>query len=88
LDFIVYCHEIMAGSEVGLHFAPTLEQSKSDLEAYKAAFLGMNPEGEPLGHLAIYEIVLRIPDIGLMIDILNSPPSVFAMCLKSKRLVA
>ncbi|MGO7299590.1 hypothetical protein ACCS72_24490 [Rhizobium ruizarguesonis] len=88
MEFTVYCHEIISGSDVGLHFAATIEQSKASVGIYRDAFRTMDPTGETLGPLAIFEMVLRMPDVGTMIDILNSPDSLLRTCLVSKKLVA
>ncbi|TAZ56696.1 hypothetical protein [Rhizobium ruizarguesonis] len=87
MEFTVYCHEIMSGSDVGLYFAATLEQSKAEVEEYRAALRQIDPTGEPLGTLCIYEMVLRMPDVATMIDLLNSPESLLKTCLMSRKLV-
>lgn len=88
MEFIVYCHEIIAGSNVGMHFAGTLEQSKAEVAEYRAALRQIDPTGEPLGTLCIYEMVLRMPDVATMIDLLNSPESLLEICLMSRKLAA
>ncbi|MGO8172510.1 hypothetical protein ACC764_18605 [Rhizobium ruizarguesonis] len=88
MEFIVYCHEIIAGSDVGMHFARTLAQSKAEVGEYRAALRQIDPTGEPLGTLGIYEMVLRTPDVATMIDLLNSPESLLNTCLVSRKLVA
>jgi hypothetical protein len=71
-----------------MHFAGTLEQSKAEVAEYRAALRQMDPTGEPLGTLCIYEMVLRMPDVATMIDLLNSPESLLKICLMSRKLVA
>ena len=87
-EFIVYCHEIIPGSDVGLHFAATLEAAQSGARTYRDAFRAIDPTGDPLGILAVCEMILRMPDIATMIDLLNSPESLLRMCLKSRKRVA
>ncbi|MBP2489006.1 hypothetical protein JOH50_004733 [Rhizobium leguminosarum] len=87
-EFIVYCHEIISGSDVGLHFAATLEAAHSNARIYRDAFRTLDPTGEPLGVLAVYEMVLRMPDVATMIDLLNSPDSLLKSCLTSRKRVA
>lgn len=88
VEFIVYCHEIISGSDLGLHFAATLEAAQSDVRIYRDAFRTIDPAGEPLGVLAIHEMVLRMPDVATMIDLLNSPESILKSCLTSRKRVA
>lgn len=87
MEFTVYCHEIISGSDVGLHFAATLEQSKAEVAECRAALRQIDPTGEPLATLCIYEMVLRMPDVATMIDLLNSPESLLNTCLMSRKLV-
>jgi hypothetical protein len=87
-EFIVYCHEIISGSDVGLHFAATFDAAQADVRIYRDALRTIDPTGEPLGVLAIYEMVLRMPDVATMIDLLNSPESLLRSCLTSRRRVA
>lgn len=87
MEFTVYCHEIISGSDIGLHFAATIEQSKASVGIYRDAFQTMDPTGELLGTLSIFEMVLRMPDVATMIDILNSPESLLRTCLVSRKLV-
>jgi hypothetical protein len=70
VEFTVYCHETISGSDVGLHFVSTLESAKADVGIYRDAFRSIDPTGETLGSLAIYEMVLQMPDIAAMIDLL------------------
>nr|WP_041935454.1 hypothetical protein [Rhizobium leguminosarum] len=88
MEFTVYCHEIISASDVGLHFAATLAKSKAEVGEYRKALRTINPTGEPLGTLAIYEMVLRMPDVATMVDLLNSPESLLRTCLMSRKLVA
>ncbi|MDX0563777.1 hypothetical protein GOD83_06800 [Sinorhizobium medicae] len=88
MKFTVYCHEIISGSDVGLYFSASLEQSIAAAENYRSAYRIFDPAGPPLGTLAIYEMVLRMPGAAAMIDVLNSPESLLPICLKSRRLVA
>jgi hypothetical protein len=88
LVFTVYCHEIISGSDVGLHFSASLDQSVAAAEDYRSAYRIFDPAGPPIGPLAIYEMVLRMPDAATMIDVLNSPDSLFLICLKSRWVVA
>lgn len=53
MEFTVYCHEIMSGSDVGLHFAATLKRSKAEVGEYRAALRQIDPTGEPLGTMYI-----------------------------------
>ncbi|ANL04685.1 MULTISPECIES: hypothetical protein [Rhizobium] len=87
MEFTVYGHEIIAGSDVGMHFSATLEQSRAEVAAYREAMIRFDPIGEPLGALGIHEMVLRMPDVETMIVLLNSPYSLFATCLTSRKLV-
>jgi len=88
VEFTVYGHEIIAGSDVGMHFAGTLQRSEAAVGEYRAALRQIDPTGEPLGTLRIYELVLRMPDAATMIDLLNSPESILRTCLVSRKLVA
>ncbi|MBB2780296.1 UNVERIFIED_ORG: hypothetical protein GGE55_001678 [Rhizobium esperanzae] len=88
MEFIVYSHEIIAGSDVGMHFSGTLAQSKAEVAEYRAALRLIDPTGEPLGTLRVYEMVLRMPDVATMIDLLNSPESLLKTCLISRKFVA
>jgi len=88
VEFTVYCHEITSGSDVGLHFAATLDDAKTDLALYRDAFRTIDPTGELLGTLAIYEMVLCLPNFAMMIDLLNSPEALLRTCLKSRKLIA
>ncbi len=83
----VYGHELIPGSDVGMHFSATLALATAAAEEYVKAFRLMDPFGEPLGPLGIYEFVLTTPDITTLIDVLNSPPSVFPRCLSRKNLL-
>ncbi|TBG66117.1 hypothetical protein ELG72_24990 [Rhizobium leguminosarum] len=88
MKITVYCHEIITGSDVGMHFSATLAQSKAELGEYREALRQIDPTGEPLGTLGIYELVLQIPDVATMIDVLNSPESLLTTCQISRKLVA
>lgn len=88
MEFTVYCHEIMSGSDVGAHFSATLEEAKAGVSDFRMALQQIDPMGEPLGNLRIYEIVLRLPDVATMVDLLNSPESLLKSCQVSKKLVA
>lgn len=87
MKFTVYGHEIMSGSDVGLHFAATLEDTKVRVAEYRTALRQIDPTGELLGTLRIYEMALRMPDVATMVDLLNSPESLLKTCLISKKLV-
>lgn len=88
LEFTVYCHEIISGSDVGLHFSATLDSALADLSIYREAFSKLDSTGELLGSLAVYEMVLRMPDVATMVDLLNSPESLLRACLTSRKHVA
>ncbi|MBB3947027.1 hypothetical protein GGQ73_002991 [Rhizobium skierniewicense] len=88
MEFTVYGHEIGCGPDVGMHFCMTLENTKVAVREYREALWSLNPGGEPLGTLGVYEITARLPNITTMIDLLNSPDSIFMSCLISKKLVA
>jgi hypothetical protein len=88
VEFTVYCHEIISGSDMAMHFSATLEQSKAEVGEYREALRQIDPTGEPLGTLNIYELVLQIPDVAMMIDVLNSPESLLMTCLISRKPVA
>lgn len=88
MDFTVYCHEIISGSDVGMHFSASLDLAVSAAEDYRKAIRLLDPGGSALGTLAIYEMVLQMPDVEAMISLLNSPESLLLTCLKSRRLVA
>ncbi|TAX29815.1 hypothetical protein [Rhizobium leguminosarum] len=87
MEFIVYCHQITSGSDVGMHFSATLQESKARVAEYRAALRQIDPTSEPLGALGIYAMALRMPDVATIIDILNSPESLLATCLVRKKLV-
>lgn len=88
MEFTVYCHEIISGSNVGMHFSATLEQATMEVREYREAFRQIDPTGEPLGTLGIYELVLQMPNVATMIDILNYPESLLTTCQISRTLVA
>ncbi|NKL46507.1 hypothetical protein GFL57_37185 [Rhizobium leguminosarum bv. viciae] len=88
MEFTVYCHEIISGSDVGMHFSATLEQSKAEVREYREALRQLDPTGEPLGAFGIYEFILRMPDVAMIIEILNSPESLLESCLIRRRRVA
>ncbi|WP_064683261.1 hypothetical protein [Rhizobium bangladeshense] len=88
MEIKVYCHEIVSGSDVGMHFSASLELSVAAAGEYRRAFRVLDPGGSPLGSLAIYEMVLQLPDFATMIDLLNSPQSLLYTCLKNRRIVA
>jgi hypothetical protein len=88
VEFTVYCHEIISGSDVGMHFSATLKQSQAEAGEYREALRQMDPTGEPLGTLAIYELVLQMPDVATIIDVLNCPETLLRTCLISRKLVA
>ncbi|TAY23204.1 hypothetical protein ELH92_19060 [Rhizobium ruizarguesonis] len=88
MEFTVYCHEIISGSDVGMHFSATLEQSKAEVGEYREALRQMDPTGEPLGALGIHEFVLRMPDVAMIIEILNSPESLLQCCQIRRQRVA
>jgi hypothetical protein len=71
-----------------MHFSATLEQSKAEAGEYREALRQIDPTGEPLGTLGIYELVLQMPDVATMIDVLNSPESLLTTCQISRKLVA
>jgi hypothetical protein len=87
MAFTVYGHEIISGSDVGMHFSATLEQARAEVAAYREAMTRIDPTGEPLGPLGIHELVLRLPDVETMIVLLNSPYPLLASCLTGRRLV-
>ncbi|MBX4959790.1 hypothetical protein [Rhizobium lentis] len=88
MEFTVYGHEIISGSDVGMHYDASLESSKMQAAAYRAALRQLDPSGPPLGTLAIYELLLQMPDVPIMISLLNSPQSIFSECLIARRVVA
>lgn len=83
----VYAHEVISGSDVGLHFSTTLAMATAAAAEYREALRLMDPLGEPLGPLGIYEFKLTKPEINELIAILNSPQAVFPICLARKRIV-
>ncbi len=87
MEFTVYGHEVISGSNIGMHFFATLALSEAAASDYREAFRLMDPAGEPLGRLGIYEFVLRMPEITTMIDLLNSPESLLRTCLISRKRV-
>ncbi|MDR9808888.1 hypothetical protein [Rhizobium hidalgonense] len=87
MQFIVYGHEIMSGSDIGMHFSLSLAQSQSEAASYREAIRRLDPTAAPLGTLAIHEIILELPDVPMMIDLLNSPESLLRICLKSRKVI-
>lgn len=83
----VYAHEVISGSDIGMHFFMTLTLATAAAAEYHEAFRMMDPLSEPLGKLSIYEFILTTPEITTLIYILNSPQSVFSMCLSRERIV-
>ncbi|MGO6926107.1 hypothetical protein ACCS55_15830 [Rhizobium ruizarguesonis] len=88
VEVIIYCHEIVSGSDLGMHFSGTLKEAKAAATEYREAFRRFDPDGGSTGALGIYEMVLRMPDVGTMIDLLNSPESIFRTCLQGGKCVA
>ncbi len=87
MEFTVYGHEIISGSDIGMHFSATLDEARVAVAEYREAMTLIDPTGEPLGRLGIHELVLRLPDVEMMIDLLNAPFSLLASCLISRRVV-
>jgi hypothetical protein len=88
MEFIVYGHEIISGSNVGMHYDTSLERSKMQAAAYREALRQLNPSSAPMRTLAIYELIMQLPDVPTMIILLNSPQAIFSTCLVSRRVVA
>jgi len=86
MEFIVYGHEIISGSDVGMHYDTSLERSKMQAAAYREALRQLNPSSAPMT-LAIYELIMQLPDVPTMIILLNSPQAIFSTCLVSRRVV-
>ncbi|MDM9644880.1 hypothetical protein [Rhizobium sp. S163] len=87
MEFTVYGHEIISGSDIGMHFSATLEEARIAVAGYREAMTQIDPTGESLGRLGIHELVVRTPDVETMIVLLNSPYSLLSSCLTSRRLV-
>jgi hypothetical protein len=87
MEFTVYGHELVSGSDVGMHFSASLQQSEADADEYRNALRLIDPTGEPLGTLGIYEITLRMPDVATFIYVLNSPGSLCKTCVVRRKLV-
>ncbi|WP_416409019.1 hypothetical protein [Agrobacterium rosae] len=85
MTITVYAHEVIPGSDVGMHFSATFALATTAAAQYHEAFRLMG--GEPLGRLDIYEFILTKPEISELIAILNSPQAVFPVCLARKRFV-
>jgi hypothetical protein len=85
MTITIYAHEVIPGSDVGLHFSATFALATAAAEQYHEAFRLMG--AEPLGRLGIYEFTLTTPGISELIEILNSPEAVFSICLARKRIV-
>ncbi len=81
----IYAHEVIPGSDVGLHFSATFALATAAAAQYHEAFRLMG--AEPLGRLGIYEFKLTKPGTSQLIEILNSPEAVFTICLAKKRMV-
>lgn len=81
----IYAHEVIPGSDMGLHFSATFALAKAAAAQYHEAFRLMG--AEPLGRLRIYEFKLTKPGFSELIEILNSPEAVFPLCLSRKRVV-
>lgn len=69
-------------------FTATLQEAQAEAVEYRAELVRIDPDRDPIGTLGIYEIVLRLPYAKSMVDLLNSPESLFESCLVGKRLVA
>jgi len=87
MAFTVYGHEIISGSDIGMHFSATFDEARIAVAEYREAMILIDPTAEPTGRLSVHELVLRLPDVEMMVDLLNWPSSLFASCLISSRVV-
>ncbi|TAZ56709.1 hypothetical protein ELH71_09985 [Rhizobium ruizarguesonis] len=71
-----------------MHFSATFKEAKANARVYREALRQIDPTGEPLGTLGIYEMVLRMPDVATMIELLNSPESLLKRCVIRINLMA
>jgi hypothetical protein len=71
-----------------MHFSATFKEAKANARVYREALRHIDPTGEPLGTLGIYEMVLRMPDVATMIELLNSPESLLKRCVIRINLMA
>jgi len=79
---------VTSGSDEHLHFSATLEQAEAEAREFHKELREIDPVRESQEPLAIYEMVLRIPDHGTIVDALNEPSSFFRTFVVSKKLVA
>ncbi len=86
MEVTLYCHQISSGSDEDMWFTDSFDQCQADALEHHAQLLKDYPGRN--GALAIYEIVLRVPDAPVMIAILNEASGLLEKCLVSKKLVA
>lgn len=87
MEFTVYGYEIISGSDIGMHFLATFEEARIAVAEYREAMTLIDSTAEPIGLLGIHELVLRLPDVEMMVALLNEPSSLLASCLISRRVV-
>lgn len=87
MEFSVYSHQTSSVSDESLAFYSTLEQSRFGASVFRDLHLRLDSSGRFEGPLTIFEVRIRMPDVSMMIDLLNAPNRILEFCLISKERV-
>lgn len=91
MEFTLFAYQISPGSDENLHFAATLEDCQQAAFEQRQELMEDQVRDdviEQLGAMAVYRVVMRLPDQATLIRLLNDEADLFDACLVEKKLVA
>lgn len=91
MEYTLYAYQVSPGRDEVLHFSDTFEGCREAALEQREDLRRHETDGERVDAMAVYRCRLRVPDLQIMIDVMNNPDSenaLFRACVVDRQLVA